>query len=215
MSATTPDLWNELHTQRRHRLNYPSEHCVRFYIACVQQKPEGNRILDVGCGAGRHMRLARDLQLDPNPTGIDVSIEAVQQAAEYGDAHLGDFAELPFDSDTFDAVVAFGSIYYGTREDTWQAVAEIKRVLKPEGWACMTLRTERDWRNEVGRTIDVRTVKLELYGEPEDGMVMNFATPHDVTWLCTGVAKMGVELIESTSKNMQRLDSDWLVLIRK
>lgn len=69
------------------------------------------RVLDVGCGAGRHGLYLQEQGLDV--TGIDVSPGAVEVSRERGladvrECDVGDVAAA-FDPDTFDAVVMLGN----------------------------------------------------------------------------------------------------------
>lgn len=69
---------------------------------------ESPRVLDAGCGQGTPI-LAR-LASEAAPVGLDFSRGQLSLAAEsVPDAPLlqGDMTTLPFESDTFDAVVAY------------------------------------------------------------------------------------------------------------
>ena len=98
----------------------------------------GDRLLDVGCGPGRHAHAfaARDVEV----VGVDIAQRfidvAVSQAAEGEPARFVrmDARELPFDRE-FDAVIslcqgAFGLVGPGDDE---RVLAGIARALKPGG----------------------------------------------------------------------------------
>ena len=98
----------------------------------------GSRVLDVCCGPG--VLSAAAGARSAQATGIDFSAEAVDIArsnvpgAEFQEA---DALALPFDSDSFDAVVCgFGIIHV---PDPEAALAEMHRVLIPGGMVSMSV----------------------------------------------------------------------------
>jgi len=97
--------------------------------------PPGRATLEVGCGEGR---VARDLAARGHRvTGVDVTHALARLAAE-ADAGprylLADGAALPFESGTFDLVVAYNSLM--DVDDMPAVVQEIGRVLAPGGRLC-------------------------------------------------------------------------------
>jgi ubiquinone/menaquinone biosynthesis C-methylase UbiE len=87
----------------------------------------GTRLLDVGCGAGLALQLAR--KRGAVVSGLDASAQLLDVArARLPEADLrqGDVEELPFADEAFDAVTAFNSVQYAT--DPVQALGEVKRV---------------------------------------------------------------------------------------
>jgi ubiquinone/menaquinone biosynthesis C-methylase UbiE len=101
---------------------------------------EGSRVLDVGCGSGRHtLELVRR---GISATGLDYSEPSPALAREAADAEglevelvRGDMRELPFPDGSFDAVVnlftAFG--YFDDETDDERVLREVTRVLHPDG----------------------------------------------------------------------------------
>lgn len=204
--------WDVLHTQRRHALNYPAEPVVRFLVM-ARDTLSSVRMLDVGCGAGRHMKLAAELGLEPH--GVDSSAEAVRQAETYGPARVADMTALPYADESFDVALCWGTLYYGTWDVTQRALLEIQRVLVVNGHALISLRTELDWRCRDGTPIGVRTVLFDVDGEPESGMVMNFAGEEELAWVVEQFAGVHCEIQDSTTQAGRRLDSDWQIVVRK
>ena len=94
---------------------------------------EGLRVLDVGCGEGHNTRLLADRGAEA--IAIDISERFVRAAAVAGpgiDHVIGDGAELPFASSSFDAVTAFMSLM--DVADPERTLQEIARVLRPGGF---------------------------------------------------------------------------------
>jgi SAM-dependent methyltransferase len=88
------------------------------------------RLLDVGCGGGRHMLAFAAAGW--TPVGVDVSQDQLRLARERGcDVVQGRAEELPFDDDSFAGAVSMWT--HTDVEDFAQALREIARVLRPGG----------------------------------------------------------------------------------
>jgi SAM-dependent methyltransferase len=96
----------------------------------------GDRLLDVACGSGLAIELAR--LRGASCAGIDASARLVAVARDrspQADIKVGDMNALPWDAASFDVVTSFRGIW-GT---TPGAVAEICRVLRPGGRVGITV----------------------------------------------------------------------------
>ena len=88
------------------------------------------RLLDVGCGTGAHS--AAFAERGWEVVGTDISEDLLQRARDRGvETVTADAAALPFDDESFDAVV---SMWTHTDVDDFAAVVrEVARVLRPAG----------------------------------------------------------------------------------
>jgi len=117
----------------------------REYVAVHQRLgiSGGERLLDVACGSGLSIELARIR--GAVCAGIDASTRLVDVAKCRNpdcDIRVGDMSALPWDDESFDIVTSFRGIW-GT---TPGAVTEARRVLVPGGRLAMTV-----WGN-VGKS---------------------------------------------------------------
>lgn len=105
------------------------------------------RVLDLGCGVGRHARLLAEAGLEVH--AVDVSASGLAYARAQ-DAHgaicwaRSNFTDLPFAPAAFDFVLAWNVIYHGDGAIAARALAEIARVLRPGGLLQLTMLSTRN-----------------------------------------------------------------------
>ena len=94
------------------------------------------RVLDLACGAGRHLRLLDDHY---EAVGLDLS-PALLRGARVQDAAArlvrGDMRSLPFGTATFDLVANLFTSFGYFRDDSQheRVMREVGRVVRPGGW---------------------------------------------------------------------------------
>ena len=101
---------------------------------------DGATVLDVGCGTG--VPIARDLAQLFVVTGVDISSEMIQRARSnlpQGRFIHGDIMSVEFPPSSFDAAVAFYSVFHLPREEHRELFRRIHRWLKPHGYLLVTL----------------------------------------------------------------------------
>jgi len=117
---------------------------------------EGERVLDIGCGAGNNATIAA-AKTGAEVTGLDLTPEllaaARANAAEAGveiEWVEGDAEQLPFENESFDVVISTVGIMFAP--DQKLAASEAARVLRPGGRLAIA-----SWRAEgsVGRFFTV------------------------------------------------------------
>ena len=103
----------------------------------------GKKVLSVGCGVGLH-ELAM-IRRAVNVYGIDYSQALVDVASRYGPViSLGDIYALDFPDSSFDYVICNLVLHH--LDDIHSALAEAKRVLKPDGRVIIY---EHNYRNPL------------------------------------------------------------------
>ena len=106
----------------------------------VERLEDGASVLDIGCGAG--VPVTRALAGRLAVTGVDISSEMIRQAqANVPEASFvhGDVASLEFADASFEAAVAFYSIFHLPREEHADLLRRIRDWLKPGGYLMCTL----------------------------------------------------------------------------
>ena len=127
----------------------PSPYALRLLRLIKRQVP-GGRLLDIGCGEGRHSIAAAKLGL--KPTGIDFEPLALVRARRFAKAALGAKARaivfrrasvlaLPFADASFDVVLDYGCLHHQRAADWPVYRANVLRVLRPLGFYILSVFT--------------------------------------------------------------------------
>jgi ubiquinone/menaquinone biosynthesis C-methylase UbiE len=178
----------------------------------------GQRILEVGCGAGTDT--TQFALCGARLTSIDLSFQSLQMARRHltvHDAHAqlceADAERLPFMGNCFDMVYSWGVIHH--TPNMTAAIAELERALRPGGqlrvmiyhrrswvalrvWARHALLKGRPWRSfravlaahmeSVGTQAFTKHEVRQLFGRFADLKVRSVLTPYDTDLFSPGPA---------------------------
>ena len=148
-------------------------------------KAEGLRVLEIGCGLGTDG--ARFARAGARYTGVDLTEAAVSLARRRfeleglpGEFRVADAEALKFEDESFDLVYSHGVLHH--TPDARAAVAEVRRVLAPEGRAVVMLYHRDSYNYRVNirmlRRFGARLLRTEagvrlahrLTGEPVESL---------------------------------------------
>jgi len=105
----------------------------------IDKKPGKIKILDLGCGSGRHtVELARlgyeVYSIDLSRAGLELTNKQLKKKRLKAELkHADVFIGLPYEDNFFDAILAVGILYHSTLSNINNLVNEITRVLKKNG----------------------------------------------------------------------------------
>jgi ubiquinone/menaquinone biosynthesis C-methylase UbiE len=121
-----------------------------------------NTILDHGCGSGRHvLYLARQgfeiVGLDIAPTGLFTLLQKLADEEYVSHTTLGDMLQLPFEDESFDAIISVRVIHHNRLALIQKTVDEMRRVLKPQGLIWITVPVPKGHGAINGREIEPGT----------------------------------------------------------
>jgi ubiquinone/menaquinone biosynthesis C-methylase UbiE len=123
-AAALPDL----------RAEQPLDRALLRVLAEEVREAGGDRVLDAGCGTGRLVGPLQELGL--RVVGADLSpamVAEARSAMPEAEFHVADLAELPFDDESFDGVVAWYSLIHHDASSLHAALAELARVVRDDG----------------------------------------------------------------------------------
>ncbi len=120
------------------------------------------RVLDLGCGVGRHAVALGEAglsvaALDASRAGLEVLAAALETASLDVRPVEGQMTALPFADDCFDAVVSWNVIYHGSESVVRMAIAQIRRVLRPRGLYLGTMLSKRNVHFGQGQEVAADT----------------------------------------------------------
>lgn len=228
--SDSKSLWVNLHKESRYRPKYPSEVVVQ-YVFRNFKRDGSEKILDLGCGAGRHVVFMANENIQSY--GIDYSIEGVKYTRELLDysghekytdnIKEGELTNINFANEYFDGIICFGVLYYLKEQEINIAIKEIYRILKPGGKLFLQVRTTDDYRcsrnnqklEGEGNTYIINENDGEKCAHSENGMVMHFFTRQELEGLLKSFINVKIDLIEETHNNGEFKDSNYIVTAEK
>ena len=172
---------------------------ARWGLQFLELAPDA-MVLDCGCGGGANMK--RLLKKCPQGIvkGIDYSSVSVEKSKKVNevavtkrrcDVLCASVAELPFESEQFDAVTAFETVYFWP--DLPQCFREVYRVLKPGGTFLICNESNGDsdkderWTEIIGGMTIYKDVELKAY--LEQGGFHDVQIHKKKSWLCVTARK--------------------------
>ena len=94
-----------------------------------------NSLLDLGCGTGALTKIIAQEFPEVKLSGLDLSDKMIQEAQKKQIPNskfvIGDGENLPYENNSFDALICVLSIHHHPNSD--KTLAEMQRVLKPNG----------------------------------------------------------------------------------
>lgn len=142
--------WNESFSNKDNYVFYPHEEIIRFTSKYIRKKtgagvyidchtcPENPKIIDLGCGIGRHVKFLYEYGLDAY--GIDLSDIALETARQIfykqnltclnDKLFLGSLTKMPFQNNFFDFAVSHGVYDSMPFEVAKSSMQETSRCLK-------------------------------------------------------------------------------------
>ena len=130
-------IWEDLYRQGKSNLSYPNSFLVSLSHHLLNPAKQ-RRVLDYGFGTGANLIFFAHRGFEI--CGAEVSNSAVEIVKAklirenlHADLRIINDSQIPFDDNSFDAVIAWQVLYYNTWETLHQAVQEINRVLRSGG----------------------------------------------------------------------------------
>lgn len=149
--------WNEAFKKQGKIFLEPQEDMAK--IAALFRKRGVKKVLDLGCGTGRHLVYFAKNNFDVY--GIDIAEDGIEISKKWLnsqklEAHLNVGSihdKLPYKDNFFDAVVSTQTINHGKIKDIRQTISEIERVLKLRGSIFITVQKRKFGRKYFRNTI--------------------------------------------------------------
>ncbi len=172
------------------------------------------RVLDLGCGLGRHIVLAHELGLDGY--GIDVSARAIEKARAWlaeisprlpDHAIVGDVRELPWPNAHFSVVISHGVLDSMPFTFAAAAAREVHRVLEPGGYFYCDL---------IAPDAPSGAAEIDVSGAFEAGTVQSYFTEERIADLVGSLFDV-VDQIHIRTRHLpaRRTTCRWHLVLRR
>lgn len=150
---------------------------------------EKPKVLDLGCGLGRHAIAFALAQF--SVTATDASTTAIQHLIEWArslqlsiETRVCDMLDDSLLGETFDVVLSYNVIYHGSRKQFAQAIQRVKKLLKRNGIFFFTCPSRQDGKYGFGELVAPHTYRCTKSVTPGD--IHYFADEEDLDKLLDG-----------------------------
>lgn len=178
--------WNTLISKAEHQWKVPD----KIVLDLCDELKAGSRVLDLGCGAGRHTVLLakrgfKTFATDYSQNAIELSNYWIKQEKLTAEFKLSNFTQIPYASHFFDAVISTNVINHAVFDDVKKAVSEVCRVLKKGGLFYFLVISDLDFRFGVGKKIESSSSPRTYVFDrgPEQGVIHHFFNEEDFEFL--------------------------------
>ncbi|MBN1696335.1 MAG: class I SAM-dependent methyltransferase [Spirochaetales bacterium] len=187
MKQTKTNIWNDIF--KKYGKFFINPHEDMHKIVPILKERAHKRILDLGCGTGRHIiylakRGFNVFGLDNSPKALSVASRWVKDEGVEAVFTSGDMKDpLPFENNFLDAVISIQVIHHAGITTIKSIIREIKRVLRRDGLLFITV---PKYKNQAAKfkMIEPRTF-IPLDGE-EKGLPHHYFTPDELHILLYG-----------------------------
>jgi len=161
------------------------------------------RVLDLGCGPGRHVlylsRQGFEMHgLDISAAGVERCRQAVEQEHLTATVQVADMLSMPYPDAHFDWVLSVQVIYHTTAATLQEVLHHVRTKLKPGGWLYVTFAPVENITPESGREIEPRTYLQEEDGEP---LLHHYVLPEEIDGLLAGFTMLEKRLEPRESRD--------------
>lgn len=188
--------WNQILREKEYSPEEPEENVVKFVKSLEKRKL---RILDLGCGAGRHVifmaRQGFEVHgADISDTGLSLTKDRLKQQGLEGCLIKCDMKMLPYTDSCFNVIVCIHAIYHQKREEIRRTISEIYRILRKNGKLLVNFLSKRTYSYGSGLKVGDDTF-VEQEGV-EKGVLHYFTNKEDIECFFEDFEIVNIELYE-------------------
>jgi ubiquinone/menaquinone biosynthesis C-methylase UbiE len=216
-------IWDKVYSKRNFGEAWlPREGVVRFSARYLKRRVGVNsygikrrikRVIDVGCGNGRHVKFFAEEGY--SVYGIDISRKAIEIAKSWlkrenlnADLSVGNIENLPFKNNFFDVAIVDGVLDHVPFSNAIKTMKEIERVCVPGAYVYITLRSTED--SEFGRGKKIEDNTFILQEGYEKNIIQHFFDLEQIRKITERFRVLDIEIDEERSLSFLGLDKSFL-----
>jgi ubiquinone/menaquinone biosynthesis C-methylase UbiE len=206
--------WNQILQRKEYSRETPDEIVINF--AQTLKRRKAKRVLDLGCGAGRHIiHLATQgfemYGADISETGLKLTKKRLKSRKLKAEILKCDMKSMPYADFSFNAVVCVKTIYHQRLKEIQKTISEVHRVLKEKGLFLVDFQSKRSSKYGKGIKVEENTFMQE--SGPEKGVLHHFVNENELCRLLKGFSIVDLKAEEEMIKDYLR--SHIIVLAEK
>ena len=179
--------WNHILLREEYARMEPDRDVVN--LVPMLEKRNARRILDLGCGAGRHIIFLakRGFELhgvDSSKTGLEITKKRLKERELKAELINGDMKAIPYANSCFDAIICMNTIYHQRKAELQKTILEVRRILKRNGLILANFHSKRSSRYGKGIKIEEDTFVDET--GPEKGIPHHYVDEEELEELLKG-----------------------------
>lgn len=215
--------WNWEIIEGSHEKYWLEPDMAVYYLADRWKESNKKDFLDLGCGLGRHTIFFTKRGF--KTSGFDLSKDAINKAKKYAsdenldiDFKIGDMLKLPYENESFDAILCMNVISHTDTEGMRKITDELYRVLRKNGECYFTLGSKDTWGFKQDWPIVDANTKLRQEDGPENG-IPHFYADYDLIFELFSnkfeIVKIFQRVDYHITDNIRNESFHWHCLVRK
>ena len=197
--------WNHILKRKEYAPEKPTELVVN--LIPTLKKKNVKQILDLGCGAGRHVIYLTEKGfevhgIDISRTGLKTTKERLEKRRLGAELVKADMKSIPYINSCFDMVICINTIYHQKKAEIQKTISEIHRILRDNGLFIANFHSKRSSRYGKGIKIEEDTFMDEA--GPERGILHHFVDEEELRRLLKDFRRINFEILEEKAGNYLR-----------
>jgi ubiquinone/menaquinone biosynthesis C-methylase UbiE len=190
--------WNQILREKGYSREEPDETAVNF-ISLLKRRNKKLRVLDLGCGAGRHLVYVASQGIeahgiDFSETGLNLTRERLKGQKLECYLVKCDMRSLPYIDSCFDAVISLHTIYHQKLWKIQKTILEIKRVSKKKSLVLINFLSKRTY--SYGKGLEIEENTFINQEDAEKGIIHHFTDKEELKRLFVEFKIVDLKLVE-------------------
>jgi ubiquinone/menaquinone biosynthesis C-methylase UbiE len=206
--------WDSFYREKGILKTEPSMEVVK--AAEFFRKEKAKRILDLGCGTGRHIKFLSKEGFEVY--GCDASgsaLRILRKTAPGMDLKKCDMTCLPYAEGFFDGVLSHQVIQHGMIADIRKAVNEIFRVLGEGGVLVLRVVSTKHDEYQTGKEIEPNT-KINIDSPIDGHMPHHYFTKEEIREFFTDFEIINLKhVLAPSGKDPKKMSGSWVMYAKK